>query len=150
MISNIESYTLSSYYCKRLCLPHTVEEETGLINKLLAELCLITGNDFDKTSTFITALLKDHYESTCDYETQSRYCKTYILGKSESFQGVSGIVDCTPLVFNYKGTKKIDIYKFNTLIFSALDNILLPQINVQFDYWLSNLFCHFLDFTDYY
>ena len=126
MISNIESYTLSSYYCKRLCLPHTVEEETGLINKLLAELCLITGNDFDKTSTFITALLKDHYESTCDYETQSRFCKTYILGKSESFQGVSGIVDCTPLVFNYKGTKKNDIDKFNTLIFSALDNILLP------------------------
>ena len=40
--------------------------------------------------------------------------------------------------------------KFNTQIFSALDNILLPQINVQFDCWLSNLFCHFLDFTDYY
>ena len=105
MISNIESYTLSSYYCKRLCLPHTVEEETGLINKLLAELCLITGNDYDKTSTFITALLKDHYESTCDYETQSRFCKTYILGKSESFQGVSGIVDCTPLVSTIKVRK---------------------------------------------
>ena len=39
--------------------------------------------------------------------------------------------------------------KFNTLTFSELDNILLPQINVQFDCWLSNLFCHFLDFTDY-
>ena len=61
-----------------------------------------------------------------------------------------GIVECNPLVFNYKDTKKIiDIDKFNTLIFSALDNILLPQINVKFDCWLSNLFCHFLDFTDY-
>ena len=28
-------------------------------------------------------------------------------------------------------------------------HLLLPQINVQFDCWLSNLFCHFLDFTDY-
>ena len=45
--------------------------------------------------------------------------------------------------------KIIDIEKFNTQIFSALDNILFPQINVQFDCWLSNLFCHFLDFTDY-
>ena len=60
------------------------------------------------------------------------------------------IVECNPLVFNYKCTKKIiDIGKFDTLIFSALDNILLPQINVQFDFWLSNLFCLFLDFTDY-
>ena len=43
----------------------------------------------------------------------------------------------------------IDIEKNNTHIFSALDNILLPQINVQFDCWLRNLFYHFLDFTDY-
>ena len=49
-----------------------------------------------------------------------------------------------------KKLELIDIGKFNSLIFSTLDNILLPQINVQFDCWLSNLFCHFLDFTDYY
>ena len=60
------------------------------------------------------------------------------------------IVECNPLVFNYKCTKKIiDMDKFNTQLFSALDNILLPQINVQLDCWLSNLFCHFLDLTDY-
>ena len=60
------------------------------------------------------------------------------------------IVECNPLVFNYNVRKIINIDKFNTQLFSALDNILLPQINVQFDCWLSNLFCHFLDFTDYY
>lgn len=87
-ISNIEAYTLASYYCNMLCLLHSEDTEINLLKKLLAELDTISDG-YDKISAHITALLRDHYESSCGYEPKFNFCRLYIKEKCNLFRGVS-------------------------------------------------------------
>lgn len=65
-ISNIEAYTLASYYCNLLCLPHSEDSEISSLKKLLAELDTIS-NGYDKICSHITALLRNNYEIATFY-----------------------------------------------------------------------------------
>lgn len=84
-ISNIEGYTLASYYCNLLCLPHSEDTEINILRKLLAEIDTISnGND----RIHITALLRNHYETSCDYESTFKFCRLYIKEKCNTLNGV--------------------------------------------------------------
>lgn len=87
-ISNIEAYTLASYYCNLLCFPHSEDSEISSLKKLLAELDTIS-NGYDIISSHITALLRNNYEISCDYQSEFTFCRLYIKEKCNLFSGVS-------------------------------------------------------------
>ena len=87
-ISNIEAYTLALYYCNKLCLPHSEDTEVELLKKLLAEIDTIS-NDCDNICSNIMALLRNHHESSYDYESKFNFCRLYIKEKCNLFHGVN-------------------------------------------------------------
>lgn len=88
MISNIEPFTLASYYCKKICVKHSEEEEIVCIKKLLSELEKMSEEDYVEAYLFISETLKRHFK-TCDSESAFRFYKSFIELKSKCFQMVS-------------------------------------------------------------